>query len=464
MSKLGKAAALFLAMTVAVCGCGSPPRTLPDGTEVFQSEQDSTGTVEGVFETAPDQTQMPYEPPRMEGEITVSCYYEAEFLSMAAKQFMKTYPDVKISINSYQGAGGEDDVENYLTYLNTKIMTGKAEDILFTSYLPVLKYSEMGVFEDLSPYVSSMPEFNEQNYFMNVLLSAREESGELYILPYMAMFETIGFSRTLLSGHADIENELSNEHSHRFSRAMDIAKRLVEGTDKPNAFPTHESEESFADFMIRDSLRKFVDVDRKEVNIDSPEYIGLLKSIKDMSEKGYFDSHLDFYNVEYYFGAIVDYNIQAAFYSLHEGSDEVYCMPIADSEGKVSTSANPCVALNSASHNKELAWEFIRYLLSEEVQCYASIPGAAVNRKGFEAAVERYYSFYSEGNKGTSVTKEAYRDVMETWMNQINDCDTLDPDILWMMEKENHKYFTDQQTVEDTVRNLQRQLEQYFNE
>lgn len=464
MKKCGVLATVLLATVIAICGCGNSTQSLSEEQDNVQNVQNigQGRQTEGIQETA--STPLPYEQPEMKGEITVSCFYEEEFLRVSAEKFMKIYPDVKVTINSYQGEGGVNAVENYLTYLNTKIMTGKAEDILFTTYLPITKYSEMGVFEDLSPYVSSMPEFNEENYFMNVLLAAKEKSGELYLLPYMARFQTIGFSKELLSGHKDFEKELSNEQSHRFSSAMAIAKQLVDDTDRPNAFLTLIGEVDFAHRLFQDSLRQFIDVEKKEVKLDTPEYIELLKYVKDLLENGYFESGLDFYNVEYYLAAIVDLDVQAAFYSLDENAGDVYCMPIADAAGSVSISANSCVSLNSASENKKLAWEFIRYMLSEEAQTQPSVLGAAVNRQGFEAAVERYYGFYSNGNKNTSIKKEAYHDVLETWMNQINDCDTLDPDILWMVDEENSKYFSGQQTAEDTASNLQRQLEQYFNE
>lgn len=468
MRKYGVLSMVLLAMVIAICGCGNSLQPLPGEPDIVQNGRDS-GQDNGQDRSADvigetDQTTLPYERPEMKGEITISCFDEAEFLSVSAEKFMEIYPDVKVSINSYQGDYSADAVDNYLTYLNTKIMTGKAEDILFTNFLPVTKYSEMGVFEDLSPYVSSAPEFNEENYFMNVLLAAREESGELYLIPYMARFYTISFSGDLLSGHTDIESELSNERSHRFSKAMDIAKQLVDGTDKPNVFLTQAGEVSFADRLFKDSLSQFLDVGKKEVHLDTSGYIELIKSVKNLSENGYFDSDVDFYNVEYYFGATVDFDVQAAFYSLDENTDDMYCMPIADSDGRVSISANSCIALNSASRNKRLAWEFIRYLLSEEAQTLPSIFGAAVNRQGFEAAVERYYGLYSNGNKNTSIKKEAYHDVLEAWMDQVNDCDTLDPAIMWMIEEENNKYFTGQQTAEATAQNLQRQLEQYFNE
>ncbi len=465
----GKSLLWVLLIAVSVlCGCGNG--TVPENNggqsgAPVQEPGGASGTEEcqGVQGKTPDiQEAVPYGQPEMKGEITISCLFEEEFLSAAAEQFMKRYPDIKVTVNSYKESSGESAVEDYRTYLNTKIMTGKAEDILLTGFLPITKYSEMGVFEDLSGYIQKTPELNDENYFMNVLQAAKVDSGEIYIVPYMARFDTLAFSAELMSEHSGIENDI---RGICFGTAMDLAKQLVDETDKSNAFLIQMNEVSYAHYLIKDSIGQFIDVDSKKVNLDSAEYIALLESVKALSEKGYFDSEIDFYNMEYYFAAECDYDVQAAYYSMDTKSGTNYCMPLTDAEGRTLMKSNSCVAINSASENKDLAWEFIRYLLSDEAQTSPSFHGPTVSRKGLEAAAERYYAFYKEGNGGAGFGSQAeYKAILESWVEQINGCDTLDSSITDLIDEENSKYFSGRQTAEDTARRLQRQLEQYFNE
>lgn len=460
-------AVLLIVMSV-LCGCGNGTVPEDNGGQSDAPMQESSGAsgTEGrseAGEKTPDvQEAAPYVQPEMKGEITISCLYAEEFLNTAAEQFMKLYPDVKVTINSYKESSGESMVEDYRIYLNTKIMTGKAEDILFTSFLPITKYSEMGVFEDLSGYIQKTPELNDENYFMNVLQVAKEDSGEIYIIPYMTRFDTLAFSAELLSGHGGQESDVQGLH---FGTAMDLAKQLVDETDKSNAFLIQMNEMSYAHYLIKDSIGQFIDGETKMVSLDTPEYIALLESVKALSENGYFGSDIDFYNMEYYFAAECDYDVQAAYYSMDTKSGANYCMPLTDAEGRTLMKSNSCVAINSASSNKDLAWEFIRYLLSDEVQTFPSFHGPTVSRKGMEAVAERYYAFYKEGNDGAGFGSEAeYKAILESWMEQINGCDTLDSTIMDLIDEENSKYFSGQQAAEDTAGRLQRQLEQYFNE
>ncbi len=402
-----------------------------------------------------------YVQPEMKGEITISCFFEEEFLTTAAEQFEKLYPDVTVIINAYNETSDAGSIEDYQTYLNTKLMTGKAEDIIFNSFLPVTKYSEMGIFEDMSRYVALTPKFNDETYFMNVLQAAKEESGELYLIPYMARFDVVSFSDELLSEHPEIEKEIQ---SASFSDRMTIAKKLIQNTSQRNAFLIQKNELSYMDSLIEDSFRDFIDIENKEVNIKSDAYINLLNDVKELSESGAFDSDsVDFYNTEYYFAATCDYDVQAAFYELDANAGLSHGMPVTDKEGNVAINANGCLTLNGASNNKDLAWEFIKFLLSDEVQSLPSLHGLAVNKAGFNASVERYYNFYTDSGNDT-VDKAAYAELLKGWMGQINDCDTIDSAIWALIEEENTMFFEGKQTAEETASILQRKLEQYFNE
>ncbi len=445
--------AILLSMVCIGSGCGNTKIQNEEKSQSVESD------VSSLNETT-EQEKEEYVTPEMKGEITISSFVEQEFLSAAAQQFMDLYQDVVVTINVYNETSGAGSVEDYQNYLNTRIMTGKAEDIIFNSFLPVTKYSEMGVFEDLSRYISLTPEFTDENYFMNILQAAKEKGGETFLIPYMAKFDVVGFSDALLSEQKGIERKLQNTG---FSERMDIAKELISSTEKKNAFLIMLNEVSYADYLIEDKFSDFIDMDKKEVNLNSDAYISLLKEIKELSKNNAFGADMDFYNTEYYYAATYDYDVQAAFYELDDQSGLSHSLPVADSNGNFAINANYCMALNSASDHKDLAWEFMKYLLSEEVQTLPSIHGLAVNRKGFEAAIERYYNFYTEGNH-SSVDKEGYSELLQNWVEQINDCDTVDSALWTLIEEENRKFFEGKQTAEDTASVLQRKVEQYFNE
>ncbi len=449
---------LLLGMAVLLCACGNSHEN------AVQLQDTKTGTLgtedeeESKMEKA--QTAENYAKPEMKGEITVSCFFEDEFLTTAADKFMESYPEVTVTINAFNQTTDSASVENYQTFLNTKLMSGKAEDIILNSFLPVTKYSRMGVFEDLRNYISQTPEWTEENYFMNVITSAEEKDGAIYLLPYTAKFDAVGFSQELLSQKPGVEKELQNKS---FGECMDIAKRMYMNTEKSNAFLIQLNDLSYANYLIEDSLRQFLDTDSKTANINSEDYIRLIQNVKELSEEDAFGRDVDFYNGEYYYAATRDYDVQAAFYEVDNMAPICCSRPVTDRDGNIAINANTCFVMNSASKNKPLAWEFMKYLLSEEMQSQPSVHGLAVNKKGFEAAVERYHRFYTEnGNK--SVDKAQYQALLKDWMEQVNDCDTTDATLWTLIEEENAAFFQGRQDAETTASVLQRKVEQYFNE
>lgn len=433
--------------------------------ELISTDSDNTKNADA------QSNEREYTQPEMEGEISISAMSELEFMTIAANQFMKKYPRVKVNINTYRGlskdAGesppDEYKTENYRNFLNTKIMTGKAEDIIFTAQLPVKKYIDMGVFEDLSHFLSLSPEINAENYFMNVLESPRDTNGKLYVLPLFCWFEVISFDNRLVSeNNSRLDNDMK---TISFEKASAFAQQLIDGTSKKNAFLSQNSGAHFFNYIVKDNLKEFVDIEHRQAGIDMERYTALLNQTKELADRGYFaaENSIDFYNMEYYFAFNADSPVQTAFYSLCSSQSYCYPLPLCDAAGNVYTNSNSSLGVNSASKNKELAWEFVKFLLSDEMQSAPSSYGLGVNKKGFEAFAERQLKLYNSTNK-ENVGKAAYKNLLEKWVMQINAYDTSDPVINDFFWEENVKFFEGKQSAKETARILQAKVDKYLNE
>lgn len=466
MSKMKrkKVLSVFLILACMICGgCGktglSNQTTQSDSTKENQTTQNNSSKQEKKY--------VEIEKTEMKGEITVSSFLENEFLNVAAKQFMKEYPNVTVTVNVYAENIAEPSEKDYQTMFNTKLMGGDAEDIIMNSFLPVVRYCEMGAFEDLSKYINQTSEWNEKNYFMNVIKAAEQEDGAIYLLPYMARFDILDFEDDLVKEEESVKNTLGSIESIRFSDGMSLAKRLVENTKKNNSFLSTQSPVQYATYLIKDRLNEFLDIKNRKVNINTSEYTELLNSIREMEENGYFDiENIDFYNTntEYHIAGVVDYDKQAAFLAVCNKEEKTYsAMPIVDNEGNIMLNSNYCLMLNSSSKNKSLAWEFMKYLLSEQMQSMPSLHGVPINRKGFEKAAKRDYDKGKEENPKAG-SLENYQNLLKKWMGEINACDILDPSIINLLEEENERFFEGEQNAEETAKRLQRKMEQYFNE
>lgn len=411
-----------------------------------------------------------YTKPEMEGEISISAMSEQEFMTIAANRFMAMYPRVKVNINAYRGlakdAGerpsNEYNTENYRNFLNTKIMTGKAEDIIFTAHLPAKKYVDMGVFEDLSNFLSNSKEINADNYFMNVLEASRDEEGKLYMLPLVCSFQVISFDSRLVSENkSKLDGGLKTIN---FEDASVFAQQLLSGTGKKNAYLTQGDAAYYLNYILKDKRKQFVDIEQKRTNIDTDKYVEILNQVKNLADKSFFaaKNSIDFYNMEYYFAFRVQQDIQAAFNSLDSSTGDCNALPLSDADGNVYANPNYSIGINSASKNKEMAWEFVKFLLSDEIQSSPSFYGLCVNKKGFEASIVRNLKLFG-GDRG-NVSKEEYKNLLENWVMQVNAYDNFDPVIYDFFAEENGKFFEGKQSAKETAQILQAKVNKYLNE
>lgn len=458
-------------LTACLAGCGkksssdgqsgtSPFPADQSGSPAASSSQDSHNTDQTGSQQPSD-----YVKPEMKGIITISTMYEMEFLETAAENFMKQYPGVKVEIHtamelSDNDTDGDGKMDQYRTELNTRIMSGKAEDIICTQVLPVRKYMQIGAFEDLSSYLAASPELNEEQYFTNVLQAAKDETGKFYLLPYKASFNVLSFDRTIIKD----DDYFQDKKSLRFSEAAAYAKAKMDAAKQKNTYLTQQGPDGYIQALISENRDDLIDWDNKKANIGS-QYIKWLQEAKQLQDDGYFNPPgLDFYNTKYYFAMNSDYDVQAGFYNLYPDAS-CYGKPMADAKGNVYTSASDCLAISSSSQNKGIAWEFIKYVLSAEIQSHPSMAtvGLPVNRQGFAAAAERVMNMYTEGTK-TNISVEDYKTLMEQWVSQINKCELIDSSIYGYFAQENQKFFDGKQTAEQTAKNLQNKLTQILRE
>ena len=410
----------------------------------------------------------------IEGEITVSLLDETEFVDIAANKFMDKYPNTKINVETFReteliettdGAvmsvapTEEFSTESYLQQLNTKIMSGKAADVIFTNPLPMIKYREMGVFEDLTDYIDEKG-IDEENYFMNIINLGKSEKGQ-FAMPLSVYFDIISFDKELVADSGIKPDE--NLKSISYSDALKIGIDLVDNTNRDNTYLTIGRAYEVAYQLVEENLDDFIDFDKKESYFDKKEFIDILEYAKKLDQEGYFDKGtIDFYNMEYHFAYDIDFPSQAAAFTLYDDSIRYQSMPICNKDGKVMGRMGGSFGINSQSENKDLAWEFIYFLMSEEVQSMPSFYFTGINKNSFDASAGRYAEMMNSDEH--SLDAAEYKKLLRTWYEQVEVNRFTDYNLSNIIYEEMHNYFEDMSTVQEVSKNIQARVDKYFNE
>ncbi|MDR0469069.1 MAG: extracellular solute-binding protein, partial [Peptococcaceae bacterium] len=168
-------------------------------------------------------------PGELSGEITIS-YFEAifyeKFINEAIYLFEYDHPGTKINVAPYsmmpevatlEREGGyrsdviegwdEASIMDYVSRINTELISGEGPDIIAVDVLPYYKYAENGAFEDLLPYIEADESFDITSYQHAVLEGTRYKSGQ-YMIPLDFDFRFISFDKNRVdSASADALKE-----------------------------------------------------------------------------------------------------------------------------------------------------------------------------------------------------------------------------------------------------------------
>lgn len=452
-----KAVALIMAasmLCVGACGNGGDP-------------QGSTQKADAVSEAAevPELVQ-----PEMKGELSVSVYQSEEWLDMAVQMFEKKYPDMKVTVTPfYTGEdstvvenGGESLVdrpagqtkEDYATWLNTQLISGDAGDIVITSDgLAVDKYRNMGVFEDLAPYLAGSKEFNDDDYYMNIFEAYKTESGALYQFPVSAMACPLYMFDTRVVEESGTRDQIEGK-ALTWQEAVKLAQQMYDNSSLSGvAMP--EARTILGNIFTKEVVDS-VDYDNGQVNLKADE----LKEVLDaFDEFGYYNIYAWDPDSIRVFG--LDYTADVENASMVLTNNEYVAAQWKQSDGKVHLSPyfTKDFGINSKSENKALAWEFLRFLLSDDVQTLPSFPYAGINKNGLKARVENYCE-----TAGVADQSDAYLKLVGSWIACIDGYEAEDTDLIQIGDGILSEYMDGSLSEDEAIDEVKFRLEQYLSE
>lgn len=413
-----------------------------------------------------------YVQPEMKGEIAVSVYQSEEWLEMAVQMFEKKYPNMKVKIEAFYTGVDTFEVENggasmidrpagqtkedYATWLNTQLLSGSAGDIIITSEgLAIDKYENMGVFEDLAPYLANSGELNTDEYYMNIFDTYKTESGALYQFPVSAMAcPLIAFDGKIVqeTGHiAEIEGKTMT-----WREALTLAEEMYDESSLPGkSLP--EARAILGNIFTKEVIAS-LDYGSGEIRLREKELMEVLEAF---DEFGYYDTYMWDESGSNFRVFGLEYTPDTTMANMVMGG-EFAAAQWKQSDGKVHLSPyfTKDFGINSQSEKKSLSWEFLKFLLSDEVQTLPAFPYAGINKNGLKTRVEMYCAT-SETSKNKS---EEMFNLIDEWLSQVNGYRAEDTDLIQVGDAILAEFMDGSLTTEETVKEVEFRLKQYLSE
>ena len=349
-----------------------------------------------------------------------------------------------------------DDVEKFNLSMNSQmnntlamdIINGKGPDILLnTSSFGQL--NNPNYLADLTPYIGAL---DPDKYYVNVVEGSKT-NGALYQLPITFSVEGIhtdyryagssGVGFTTEEYKRFLGDTLNGKDVLTSGQAVYFAKLFNASTD----------------VFIRDGKADF----------SSPEFERLASYVKDnVPESASTEINIP-HSPEDNYRAIYCRNSFISGY-LHDtevlsGATAILGMPSPDGRGPA-VKMTRSVAVSAQAKNLDACGEFVKMLLSDEVQSsFAMCDNLVINREALRQASKTAVEFYNAGMTG--VTKHYSESNVDDLDKVILSCfwvSSTDSDISIILIEEMPAYFTGQKPLSDVVRIAQDRVQKVLNE
>lgn len=413
--------------------------------------------------------------------INLGCNYLDYWLRQHIIAYNKENTQYRIMVTDYSTYNTMDDYSVGETKLNNDILAGNTPDIMVFSgsSTQMNNFISKGILADIGKMIEEDESMNMDDYMTNVF-DAYSVDGKLYsVIPCFDIQTVVG--KTAMVGDTP-------------GWMLADLQALMDENPEATAFGDGMTRSDILSNLLTYSGSRFVDSKTGKCYFDSEEFINALEfaaqfpetfSWEDVgddywmsSESQYRDGRTLLMHTSIY--DFREYNRIAKGY-FGENITPIG-FPAEEGNGSVIT-ARTHYAISATSKNKEGAWDFLKYFLSEEYQSsdrvsYTLPVLKSEMEKRLEAVQERPYWEYDDG------TKEYYDDTW--WINSekiiiepmtkeeadnlydficsVNQAYSYDEDLWNIVTEEVAPYFEGQKTAKEVATIIQSRAQIYINE
>lgn len=410
--------------------------------------------------------------------ILLGCQYLGGDIKARVIDFNKTNPNYRISVKAYGETG---DYEQALTNMNNDIISGHMPDIvLIDSSQDITGWANKGLLADIRELIAADAELAGQEYLQNVW-DAFAVNGTLYTLVPDFTVNTFVVKKSLVG----------NRTGWTMSEFQQFMKGM--GSDV-SPFGGEMLRDDFLYYMMNYCGGDFVDISTGTCNFMSDEFIAMLEYAntlpKEFSEDYWENYDWTLYESQYRDNKAVMlstyiYRISDLVYTIHGnlGEEAVFIgFPGLEGNTSVICPGSYMYGISAKSANKDGAWEFVRYYLTDEYQSGDELYSLPVLKSAFEAkameATKKPYWIDENGEKveynntyyinGESVVLEQFTkqevDAICNFVYSLSKRNYYNQDIINIVEEEAAMFFNGQKSARDVAAVIQSRVQLYVDE
>ncbi|WP_253957164.1 ABC transporter substrate-binding protein [Paenibacillus oleatilyticus] len=449
---------LMIAATACSAGGGSGEAAQPEGGPNKNEAQAETANK--TTETAQSQGG--------KKTVVLSTLFHGDFFKDAKRKYEEKHPNIEIQISYHQMDEGdphaEEKIENFIKKTNTQMLSGKGPDLVEMDHLPMDNYVNKKVLANLSDMMEKDPEFKKEQYFQNILEGVKL-NGSVYGMP------TSFFLDGLVGDEEAIRKTgvTFDDARWTWSEFSETAKAMAKKGDQRYGFMSYPA--GLLNVMVKSNYSLYVDQVNRKANFQSEPFINLMKQVKSMFDEKVVTQEPR----QAYFR--MQHIISPADYILtpKEIFDQPKLYSKPKGEGQKAGGffhAYRKMGINEKSAVKKEAWDFIKFLMSEEMQPSPERAGFPMNKAIFHKQVKQLLQTgtvkaHEEGplkGKTFKVTEADLQGLEQHVSGAIYHVPFQPSKLEGIIIKESEAFFKGQKSAEDVAKLIQNRATTFLNE
>lgn len=416
-------------------------------------------------QTSAEETDEPNEP----NVITIASIGNSNYDTLINRFNANNGLGITVKMVDYSWGGSREDA---IRRLNMELAAGKGPDIIdFESFPHRERYAKQGYLSDLSGYFGD--ELKIEDYFaLDVLVSP-----ELYYVPSAVSIMTCYGLSSVLQGK---ESWSFDEYAEFFSQSQYID-------------PNIGDQENFLTYACMSMIPQCVDWSNKSCDFESDAFKGVLVLVNSLGQNSpqYQETYGDMLKsgLMAYTENMMIHVTDLRYIELDLGAPVTFIgYPTADGSSGNYLYLCTLAGINAASPKAEQAWEFIKYMISDdEFQAWTALDGIPVKKSAYEENLRELQdpmakydgheitlnedgSFSVDGvymDQEYDPTPIISQEQADKFLRLIESADSLydyDPDIMGIIDECSAKYFAGDKSLDETVSDIQSRVSIYLAE
>lgn len=411
--------------------------------------------------------------------LTVAVRSSERFFEAAVGKFEKEHPDIKVDVKvNFQSDNYRKEEEEYQKVISTELMAGNGADIIEIQNLPYKKFVDKNMLANLSEMIKNDKSFDISKYQQSVI-NACKYKDNLYMMPIQFYFMAFMANKNIMTK----ENLNIDSTKWTWMEFLEIAQKISKDTNGDGkldqfALPKMSTNEIF-NFIFSTEYTNFIDFDNRKANFDSKEFIEILNFTKDFPVEKVCSPTLDNAGLYNY----TDPGTVGFIRHSSNGYDNCLTQGRAQVNGEVefldmpsfvggknpkSFSLERAFSINNKSKMKDESWEFIKVLLSDEIQSSRDFFRFGVNLNSQKDLAKldmaRGVALYAEKGRYAKPLTQDDVDLVNKVIDGLNAIPFYDTKANTIIYEGANEFFTGKKTAEEAAKQIQNKMNIYLGE